>query len=60
MLTNDHLDHHNRGRYVGLTPVERQRLLDLHRERAEDRQADSDANLANALRLGAALKQIKA
>ena len=60
MLTNDHADYHNRRRYAGLTKAERQRLVDLHRERAEDRQAMADANLTAALRLGAALKQLKA
>ena len=59
-MKNDHQDHHNRARYTGLTQTERQRLVELHQERGENRQAEADHNLATALRLGAALQQLKA
>ncbi len=59
MLTNDHADHHNRGRPNSILPDEKVILHQRHVEAAELRQAMATANLVAALRLGAALKQRK-
>lgn len=58
-MKNDHQDCRNRARYAGLTKQEKEILLQRHVEAAELRQAENDHNLAVALRLGAALKQLK-
>ena len=58
-MKNLHLDYENRPRTYGLSPDQRQRLVDLHFERAAERKLYADANLAAALRLGAQLRTLK-
>jgi hypothetical protein len=47
------------GMHRGMTPEERQALLDRHVERAELRQAEADLNLLRAVALGQALQRLK-
>ncbi len=58
-MLNDHQGYHNRARSSALTKTEREILHQRHLEAAAYREAEDNHNLAAALRLGAALKQLK-
>lgn len=54
-MKNNGDDRHNAPVKHSLTPCERDRLRELHVERAEERQLARDLNLLAAVRLGLAL-----
>ena len=58
-MRNNHDDHENRPIKNDLTAAQRARLVELHFERGEFRQAVADANFLATVRLGQALKKLK-
>jgi len=58
-VRNLHLDYENRPRTYGLSPDQRERLVELHFERGAERQLYADAKLAAALALGAQFRALK-
>ncbi|WP_281302215.1 MULTISPECIES: hypothetical protein [unclassified Iodidimonas] len=58
-MRNDHLDHENRPRKIGVLSDDLRVIQQRRIEEAAERQAHADANLRRAVRLGEAMRALK-